>query len=75
MTSFRIALYQPDIAGNTGTVLRMAACLGLASDLIEPAGFDDRHFAGTERAGERLFETQALELAPLFTRRLHARRF
>jgi tRNA (cytidine/uridine-2'-O-)-methyltransferase len=36
----RIALYQPDIAGNTGTILRMAACLGLAVDLIEPAGFE-----------------------------------
>jgi tRNA (cytidine/uridine-2'-O-)-methyltransferase len=36
----RIALYQPDIAGNTGTILRMAACLGLAVDIIEPAGFD-----------------------------------
>jgi len=36
----RIALYQPDIPGNTGTILRMAACLGLAVDVIEPAGFD-----------------------------------
>jgi tRNA (cytidine/uridine-2'-O-)-methyltransferase len=36
----RIALYQPDIAGNTGTILRMAACLGLTVDVIEPAGFD-----------------------------------
>jgi len=41
----RLALYQPDIPQNTGTMLRMAACLGLAVDLIEPAGFDvsDRH--------------------------------
>lgn len=37
---FRIALYQPDIAGNTGTILRMGACLGIAVDIIEPAGFD-----------------------------------
>jgi tRNA (cytidine/uridine-2'-O-)-methyltransferase len=36
----RIALYQPDIAGNTGTILRMGACLGLPVDIIEPAGFD-----------------------------------
>lgn len=36
----RIALYQPDIPGNTGAVLRLAACLGVAVDLIEPAGFD-----------------------------------
>ena len=40
MTDFRLALYQPDIAGNTGTILRLAACLGFAVDLIEPAGFD-----------------------------------
>ena len=35
----RVALYQPDIAGNTGTILRFAACLGLGVDIIEPAGF------------------------------------
>jgi len=41
----RLALYQPDIPQNTGTMLRMAACLGLAVEIIEPAGFDvsDRH--------------------------------
>lgn len=46
----RIALFQPDIAGNVGTILRMAACLGLAVDLIEPMGFawSDRALA---RAG------------------------
>lgn len=38
--SLRIALYQPDIPGNTGTILRLAACLGLGVDIIEPAGFD-----------------------------------
>ncbi|PWJ94248.1 tRNA (cytidine/uridine-2'-O-)-methyltransferase [Mesorhizobium loti] len=38
-TCLRIALYQPDIAGNTGTILRFAACLGLGVDIIEPAGF------------------------------------
>lgn len=36
----RIALYQPDIAQNTGTILRLAACLNVAVDIIEPAGFD-----------------------------------
>ncbi|WP_157017012.1 tRNA (cytidine(34)-2'-O)-methyltransferase [Mesorhizobium xinjiangense] len=36
----RIALYQPDIPGNTGAILRLGACLGLAVDVIEPAGFD-----------------------------------
>ncbi|WP_337182285.1 tRNA (cytidine(34)-2'-O)-methyltransferase [Shinella sp.] len=40
MPDLRIALYQPDIAGNTGTILRFAACLGLAVDIVEPAGFD-----------------------------------
>jgi tRNA (cytidine/uridine-2'-O-)-methyltransferase len=36
----RIALYQPDIPQNTGTILRMCACLGVAADVIAPAGFD-----------------------------------
>jgi tRNA (cytidine/uridine-2'-O-)-methyltransferase len=36
----RIALYQPDIAQNTGTILRLAACLNVAVDIVEPAGFD-----------------------------------
>jgi tRNA (cytidine/uridine-2'-O-)-methyltransferase len=36
----RLALYEPDIPQNTGTILRMAACLGVPVDLIEPAGFD-----------------------------------
>ncbi|WP_421522296.1 tRNA (cytidine(34)-2'-O)-methyltransferase [Ochrobactrum quorumnocens] len=55
----RIALYQPDIPGNTGTILRMAACLGFAVDLIEPAGFDvsDRSL---KRAGMDYLEQAAL---------------
>ena len=36
----RIALYQPDIPQNTGTILRLSACLGLPVDIIGPAGFD-----------------------------------
>jgi tRNA (cytidine/uridine-2'-O-)-methyltransferase len=36
----RIALYQPDIPQNTGTILRLGACLGVPVDVIEPAGFD-----------------------------------
>jgi tRNA (cytidine/uridine-2'-O-)-methyltransferase len=36
----RIALYQPDIPQNTGTILRLAACLNVGVDIIEPAGFD-----------------------------------
>jgi tRNA (cytidine/uridine-2'-O-)-methyltransferase len=39
MPEFKIALYQPDIPGNTGTILRFAACMGLSVDIIEPAGF------------------------------------
>src|ERR1700742_4804259 len=35
----RLALYQPDQAGNVGTILRLAACLGVPVDLIEPLGF------------------------------------
>ncbi|HEY0960488.1 MAG TPA: tRNA (cytidine(34)-2'-O)-methyltransferase [Novosphingobium sp.] len=40
----RIALFEPEIAGNVGAVLRLSACLGAAVDLIEPMGFewDDR---------------------------------
>jgi tRNA (cytidine/uridine-2'-O-)-methyltransferase len=46
----RIALFEPDIPQNTGTVLRLAACLGVEVHLIEPAGFpiSDRAF---RRAG------------------------
>jgi tRNA (cytidine/uridine-2'-O-)-methyltransferase len=36
----RLALYQPDIPQNTGTMLRLAACLGVPVEIIEPAGFD-----------------------------------
>ena len=35
----RIALYQPDIPQNTGNIFRLAACLGISVDVIEPAGF------------------------------------
>ena len=58
-SGIRIALYQPDIAGNTGTILRMAACLGLAVDIVEPAGFDlsDRNL---RRAGMDYLEMAAL---------------
>jgi tRNA (cytidine/uridine-2'-O-)-methyltransferase len=36
----RLALYEPDIPQNAGTILRLAACLGVAVDVIQPAGFD-----------------------------------
>lgn len=35
----RLALYQPDIPQNTGTMLRLAACMGVEVDIVEPAGF------------------------------------
>ena len=35
----RLALYQPDQAGNVGTILRTAACLGVPVDIVEPCGF------------------------------------
>jgi tRNA (cytidine/uridine-2'-O-)-methyltransferase len=46
----RLALFQPDIPQNTGTILRLAACLDIAVDLILPTGFDssDRNL---KRAG------------------------
>jgi tRNA (cytidine/uridine-2'-O-)-methyltransferase len=46
----RIALYEPDIPQNTGTILRLCACLGIEAHIIEPAGFPvtDRAF---RRAG------------------------
>ena len=47
---FSLALYEPDIPQNTGTILRLCACLGIEAHLIEPAGFPitDRAF---RRAG------------------------
>lgn len=36
----RLALYEPDIPQNAGTILRLAACLGVAVDVIGPTGFD-----------------------------------
>jgi tRNA (cytidine/uridine-2'-O-)-methyltransferase len=36
----RLALYQPDIPQNTGTILRLAACLGVGVDVIGPTAFD-----------------------------------
>jgi tRNA (cytidine/uridine-2'-O-)-methyltransferase len=46
----RIVLYEPDIPQNTGTILRLCACLGIEAHIIEPAGFatSDRAF---RRAG------------------------
>lgn len=48
-SAMRIALYEPEIAGNVGAILRLSACLGAAVDLIEPMGFtwDDRRVRRT----------------------------
>lgn len=45
----RIALFEPEIAGNVGAVLRLGACMGAAVDLIEPMGFawDDKRVRRT----------------------------
>ena len=45
----RIALFEPEIAGNVGAIMRLGACMGLAVDLIEPMGFawDDRRVRRT----------------------------
>jgi tRNA (cytidine/uridine-2'-O-)-methyltransferase len=44
--SLCLALYEPDIARNTGAMLRTCACFGIRAAIIEPAGFpvSDRHF-------------------------------
>ena len=46
----RLALYQPDIPQNAGSLMRLCACLGVPMDIIEPCGFllTDRNF---RRAG------------------------
>jgi tRNA (cytidine/uridine-2'-O-)-methyltransferase len=55
----RIALYQPDIPQNTGTILRLCACLGIEAHIIEPTGFpsSDRAF---RRAGMDYLNAVAL---------------
>jgi tRNA (cytidine/uridine-2'-O-)-methyltransferase len=54
-----IALYQPDIPQNTGTILRLCACLGIEAHIIAPAGFptSDRAF---RRAGMDYLDAVAL---------------
>jgi tRNA (cytidine/uridine-2'-O-)-methyltransferase len=55
----RIALYEPDIPQNTGTILRLCACLRIEAHIIEPAGFPvtDRAF---RRAGMDYLDRVAL---------------
>lgn len=58
-----IALYQPDIAPNAATILRMCACFGLTCRIIEPAGFvmSDPQF---RRAGMDYLDKAALVRDP-----------
>jgi tRNA (cytidine/uridine-2'-O-)-methyltransferase len=62
----RIALYEPDIPQNTGTILRLCACLGIEAHIIEPAGFPvtDRAF---RRAGMDYLDEVALTRHGSFT--------
>ena len=55
-----LALYQPDIPQNAGTMLRGCACLGVGAAIIEPAGFplSDKHF---RRAGMDYLDALAIE--------------
>lgn len=78
----RLALFQPDIAGNVGAIIRTAACLGARVDLIEPMGFawSDRALARagmdyaegavvTRHAGWEAFLASAESRIVLFTTR------
>jgi tRNA (cytidine/uridine-2'-O-)-methyltransferase len=74
--AMRIALFQPDIPQNTGTILRLAACLGIEAHIIEPAGFptSDRSF---RRAGMDYLDRVSITRHaswPAFEAWRHARR-
>lgn len=59
----RLALFQPDIPQNAGTILRLSACFGVPTDIIEPCGFvlDDRKLrrAGMDYLAEALYRRHA----------------
>ena len=59
----RLCLYQPDIAGNVGTILRLAACLGVGVDIIEPCGF---------AFGDRALKRAGMDYAATVDIRRHA---
>ena len=61
----RLALYEPDIPQNTGTILRLAACLGVPVDVIGPTGFDMTDKA-LKRAGLDYLAHVDLERHPSF---------
>jgi tRNA (cytidine/uridine-2'-O-)-methyltransferase len=55
----RLALYQPDIPQNTGTILRLCGCLGIEAHIIEPAGFPSSDRA-LRRAGMDYLDAVAI---------------
>jgi len=78
--AMRLALHQPDQAGNVGTILRLAACLAVPVDIIEPCGFafSDRALkragmdysemaAVTRHSGRQAFEARLPGRLVLFT--------
>jgi len=69
----RLALYEPDIPPNVGTLLRLAACLDVAVDIIEPCGFplDDRRL---RRAGMDCLDVVSVQRHVSFESFLSARR-
>jgi tRNA (cytidine/uridine-2'-O-)-methyltransferase len=75
-TQMRLALYQPDIPQNTGTILRLAACLGVPVDVIGPTGFDISE-RSLRRAGldylEHVDLTRHMSFAAFQTGRLAAK--
>ncbi len=64
----RIVLFEPDIPQNAGTLIRLAACLGVACDIVEPCGFlfGDRHL---RRAGLDYMEAADGAAVPIVVRR------
>lgn len=55
----RLALFEPDIPPNTGAMIRLAACLGVAVDIIEPCGFTFSD-ASLRRAGMDYLDSASL---------------
>ena len=59
----RLALFEPDIPQNTGSILRLAACFGVPVDIIEPCGFPLSH-RGLKRAGMDYLDQVDLTVHP-----------
>src|SRR3954470_21993812 len=65
--SVRLALYEPDIPQNAGSLMRLGACLGVGIDVIEPCGFllSDRNF---RRAGMDYLKSADIRRHPSWIR-------